>query len=108
MVSKWMAAKQTGTRDLALKAAEAERCAYRWCTAEARGSLSARTLAAVYASVYLDRARLLCFADLRVLDDERLEWAITLMRAYAEGALQVPWARAIALAALYDLYTDYD
>lgn len=84
--------------------AQAERCAYRWCTGEARGSPSARALAAVYASAYLDGARLLRFADLRVLDDERLEWALALIRGYVEGALDVPWARAVALAALYELY----
>jgi len=94
--------------DLTLRAADAERSAYRWCTAEARGSPSARTLAAVYASVYLDRARLLRFVDLRVLDDERLDWALTLIRGYAENAVRVPWARAVALAALYDLYDEND
>ncbi|MCB1715432.1 MAG: hypothetical protein KDK04_22230 [Candidatus Competibacteraceae bacterium] len=94
--------------NLTQRAAEAERCAYRWCTAEARGSLSARTLATVYASIHLDQARLLRFADLRVLDDKRLEWALTLIRGYVEGAIRVPWARAVALAALYDLYSDND
>lgn len=84
--------------------AEAERHAYRWCTGEARGSHSARALAAVYASTYLDGARLLRFADLKVLDDERLEWALALIRGYVEGGLEVPWARAVALAALYELY----
>ena len=84
--------------------AEAEQRVYRWCTGEARGSHSARALAAVYASTYLDGARLWRLADLRVLDDERLEWALALIRGYVEGQLQVPWARAVALAALYELY----
>jgi len=51
---------------------------------------------------------LLRFADLRVLDDKRLEWAITLIRAYVEGVIQVPWARAMTLVALYELYSDGD
>ncbi len=93
----------TGQRPM-ISPAEAERRAYRWCTGEARGSLSARALAAVYASTYLDGAQLLRFADLRVLDDERLDWALTLIRGYVEGQLEIPWARAVALAALYELY----
>ena len=90
--------------ELVMSAAEAERRTYHWCTGEGRGSHSARALAAVYASTYLDGARLLRFADLRALDDEHLGWALTLIRAYVEGALSVPWARAVALAALYELY----
>lgn len=87
---------------------QAERRIYQWCTGEARGSLSARTLAAVYASTYLDNARLWHLADLKVLDDERLEWALTLIRGYVEGRLHIPWARAIALASLYDLHLSVD
>ena len=90
--------------DLVVRAAEAEQCAYRWCTKEARGSHSARTLAAVYASIYMDQACLLRFADLRVLDDTRFEWAMTLIRGYVEGAINVPWDKVVALSALYDLY----
>lgn len=92
----------------ALSPVEVERRAYRWCTGEARGSHSARALAAVYASTYLDGARLLRFADLKVLDDERLEWALALIRGYVAGGLRVPWARAVALAALYELYPASD
>ena len=94
--------------DLVTQAAEAEQCAYRWCTKEARGSHSARTLAAVYASIYLDEAYLLRFADLRVLDDTRFEWAMTLIRGYVEGAISVPWDKVVALTALYDLYPPAD
>jgi hypothetical protein len=89
---------------MVISPADAERHAYRWCTGEARGSHSARALAAVYASTYLNGARLLRFADLKVLDDERLEWALALIRGYVEGGMEVPWARAVALAALYELY----
>lgn len=91
-----------------LSPAQAERLVYRWCTGEARGSHSARTLAAVYASTYLDETRLWRLSDLRVLDDERLEWALTLIRGYVEGRLHIPWARAVALAALYDLHLTVD
>ena len=94
--------------DLVTQAAKAEQCAYRWCTKEARGTHSARTLAAVYASIYLDQACLLRFADLRVLDDTRLEWAMTLIRAYVEGAVSVPWDKVVALTALYDLHPPSD
>ncbi|MFO1351969.1 MAG: hypothetical protein U1F68_15350 [Gammaproteobacteria bacterium] len=86
--------------------AEAEQLIYRWCTGEARGSHSAQALAAVYASTYLDGARLLCFTHLRALDDVRLEWALALIRGYVDGSLAVPWPRAVALAALYDLVPD--
>jgi hypothetical protein len=85
---------------------KAEALIYAWCTREARGSPSARALAAVYASTYLDSARLLRFTDLRVLDDTRLQWAITLIKGYVEQAIVVPWARAVALVALYDLIPD--
>lgn len=82
---------------------EVERLVYVWCTQEARGTPSARALAAVYASTYMDNARLLHFQDLRALDDTRMAWALALIRGYVEGALRVPWARAVALVALYDL-----
>ncbi|GEM_PF-2440425 len=97
-----------GSAKTMLSPAQAERLVYRWCTGEARGSHSARALAAVYASTYLDGERLWRLADLRVLDDERLEWALTLIRGYVEGRLHVPWARAVALAALYDLHLTVD
>ena len=45
-----------------------ERFVYDWCTAEARGTPSARALAAIYASTYMADARLLGFVDLRALD----------------------------------------
>jgi hypothetical protein len=83
---------------------EVEQLIYRWCTSEARGTHSAQALAAIYASTYMDGARLLRLADLRALDDIRLEWALTLLRAYVQGNIKVPWARAVALIALYDLY----
>jgi hypothetical protein len=88
--------------------ADVEQLIYRWCTSEARGSHSAQALAAIYASTYMDGARLLRFADLRALDDERLEWAVTLLRGYVQGAVKVPWARAVALVALYELYPNDD
>lgn len=84
--------------------AEAERLIYNWCTCEARGSPSAQALAAVYAGIYMDGSRLLRLSSLRVLDDTRLEWALALMRGYVDGALTIPWARAVALVALYDLF----
>ena len=85
---------------------EAEALVYAWCTREGRGTPSARALAAVYASTYLDGSRLLRFIDLRTLDDTRLQWAITLIKGYVEGGIVVPWARAVALVALYDLIPD--
>ena len=87
-----------------LSGAEAERLVYQWCTSEARGTLSAQALAAVYASTYMDGARLLRFVDLKTLDDERLEWAIALLKGYVDGHIDVPWSRAMALMALYELY----
>ena len=87
-----------------IDAAEAESLVYDWCTSEARGSPSAAALAAVYASTYMDGARLLRFCNLRTLDDTRLEWALALIHGYVEGGLQVPWARAVALVALYELF----
>ncbi len=85
---------------------EVESLAYAWCTGEARGTPSARALAAVYASTYMDGARLLRFTDLRALDDTRLQWAMTLIKAYVEDGIVVPWPRAVALVALYDLIPD--
>ncbi len=82
---------------------EAEGLVYRWCTREARGSHSARALAAIYASTYMDEARMLQFIDLKVLDDTRFEWAMALIQGYVEGTLVVPWPRAVALVALYEL-----
>jgi hypothetical protein len=82
---------------------EAERLVYDWCTYHSRGTTSARALAAVYASTYMDYTPLLRFTDLRTLDDVRFEWAIALLRGYVEGRLKVPWPRAVALVALYDL-----
>ena len=41
--------------------------------------------------------------DLRTLDDIRLEWAMALIQGYVEGKLNIPWPRAVALVALYDL-----
>lgn len=84
--------------------AETERLVYHWCTREARNTPSATALAAIYASTYMEDARLLRFLDLRALDDIRLEWAISLIRAYVEGRLEVPWPRAVALVALYELF----
>ncbi|HMV38689.1 hypothetical protein [Plasticicumulans sp.] len=80
-----------------------ERFVYDWCTAEARGTPSARALAAIYASTYMADARLLGFVDLRALDETRLNWALNLIRAYVEGDFTAPWPRAVALCALYDL-----
>ena len=85
---------------------EVERLVYNWCTSESRGTDSARALATIYASTYLDGARLLRFADLRALDDIRLKWALTLIQGYVEGTVRVPWPRAVALVALYDLIPD--
>ena len=85
---------------------EAENLVYAWCTREARGTPSARALAAVYASTYMDGSRLLRFTELRTLDDTRLQWAITLIRGYVQHNIVVPWARAVALVALYDLMPD--
>lgn len=99
---------QTNIGATATRAAEVEQCVYHWCTREARGTHSARALAAIYASLHLDGSRLLRFADLRALDDVRLEWALTLMRGYVEGSLTVPWARAVALVSLYELYPSDD
>ena len=82
---------------------EAEKLVYDWCTCESRGTTSARALAAIYASAYLDHVPLLRFMDLRTLDDIRLEWAMTLIQGYVEGKLNIPWPRAVALMALYDL-----
>ncbi len=76
---------------------------YDWCTREARGSPSARALAAIYASTYMDSVPLVNFRDLRALDDTRMDWAVKLIRGYVEGSVQVPWPRAVALVALYDL-----
>ena len=87
-----------------ISAVEAERLVYRWCMDEARGTHSAQALATVYAGIYLDGARLLRVADLKVLDDVRLEWALALIKGYVNGHVQVPWARAIALVSLYELY----
>ncbi len=89
-----------------LDAAAVERLVYAWCTGEARGSPSARALAAIYASSHMDEARLLRFSDLRALDETRLSWALAMIRAHAEGVLAVPWPRAVALAALYELFDD--
>lgn len=80
-----------------------ERLVYDWCTREARGSPSGRALAAVYASIYVDGVPLVRFRELRALDDTRMQWAVAMIRGYVEGTLQVPWARAVALVALYDL-----
>jgi hypothetical protein len=82
---------------------EVEKLVYEWCTRESRGTTSARALAAVYASAYLDHVPLLRFMDLRTLDDIRLEWAMALIQGYVEGKLHIPWPRAVALVALYDL-----
>lgn len=82
---------------------EAEKLVYEWCTRESRGAPSARALAAIYASSYLEHMPLLRFMELRALDDVRLEWALALIRGYVEGKVNVPWPRAVALAALYDL-----
>lgn len=84
--------------------AEAEKLIYNWCTCEARGSPSAQALAAVYASTYMDGSRLLRMSNLRVLDDKRLDWALALIRGYVDGVVTIPWARAVALVALYDLF----
>ncbi|TCO80445.1 hypothetical protein EV699_11489 [Plasticicumulans lactativorans] len=80
-----------------------ERLVYDWCTSEARGTHSARALAAVYASCYMDESNLIRLADLRALDETRLNWALALVRGYVESRLAVPWPRAVALVALYDL-----
>ena len=87
-------------------ATDVEKLVYDWCTNESRGTASARALAAVYASTYMDGSRLLRFADLRVLDDIRLAWAIAMIKGYVEGTISVPWPRAVALVALYDLIPD--
>ena len=87
-----------------IDSSEAERLVYKWCTCEARGSPSAQALAAVYASTFMDGARLLQFNNLRTLDDTRLEWAMALISGYVQGQLQVPWARAVTLVALYELF----
>ncbi|PWV61110.1 hypothetical protein [Plasticicumulans acidivorans] len=80
-----------------------ERLVYEWCTHEARGTHSARALAQIYASCYLSDTPLLNFADLKALDETRLNWALMLIRAYVEGDFTAPWPRAVALCALYDL-----
>lgn len=82
---------------------DTEKMVYRWCTREARGTPSAKALAAIYASTYMEDARLLRFTDLRALDDTRLEWAIDLITGYVEGQIEVPWPRAVTLVALYEL-----
>jgi hypothetical protein len=82
---------------------EAEKLVYDWCTRVSRGTTSARALAAIYASAYMDHVPLLRFMDLRTLDDVRLEWALSLIEGYVEGKLQISWPRAVALVALYDL-----
>lgn len=87
-------------------ATELERLVYDWCTSESRGTDSARALAAVYASTYMDELRLLRFADLRALDDIRLKWALAMIQGYVEGRVMVPWPKAVALVALYDLFPD--
>jgi hypothetical protein len=33
---------------------------------------------------------------------------VALLRGYVQGAVKVPWARAVALVALYELYPDDD
>ena len=86
-----------------IDANEAEKRIYNWCTSESRGTASARALAAIYASTYMDQMPLLRFIDLRTLDDIRLEWAMALIQGYVEGKVTVPWPRAVALVALYDL-----
>lgn len=91
-----------------VNAVEAEQLVYCWCTGEARGTHSAQALAAVYASTYNDDARILRFADLRSLDDIRLDWALALIRGYVEGDLHIPWARVVALSALYEIYPTDD
>jgi|APFre7841882590_1041340.scaffolds.fasta_scaffold21436_2 hypothetical protein len=85
---------------------EVEKLVYDWCTSESRGTDSARALAAVYASTYIDGSRLLRFADLRALDDIRFGWAMALIQGYVEGTVTVPWPRAVALVALYNLIPD--
>lgn len=82
---------------------EAERLVYEWCTRQARGARSARALAAIYASTYMDEYHLMKFQDLRALDATRMTWAISLIRGYVEQSYSVPWPRAVALVALYDL-----
>ena len=82
---------------------EAERLVYDWCTCKSRGTNSARALASIYASTYLEQTPLLRFIDLRTLDDIRFEWAMALIQGYVEGKLRIPWPRAVALVALYDL-----
>lgn len=82
---------------------QVERLVYNWCTNESRGSDAARALAAVYASIYMDQMSLLRFEDMRSLDNTRLEWALALIKGYVEGTVKVPWPRAVALVALYDL-----
>ncbi len=42
---------------------EAEKLVYEWCTCESRGTTSARALATVYASSYLDHVPLLRFME---------------------------------------------
>ena len=66
---------------------EAEKLVYDWCTRVSRGTTSARALAAIYASAYMDHVPLLRFMDLRTLDDVRLEWALSLIEGYVEGEL---------------------
>lgn len=82
---------------------EAEQLVYDWCICESRGTRSARVLAAIYVSIYLDETPLLRFGELRTLDDVRLEWALALIQGYVEGRVRIPWPRAVALVAIYDL-----
>lgn len=91
-----------------MNAEEAARYTYDWCTKEARGTSSARTLAEIYVSTYMDKIRLIRFTDLRALDDPQREWALTLIREYSEGKFHATYDRAMELVDLYSLHPDHE
>lgn len=91
-----------------MNAEEAATRIYEWCTGEGKATSSARTLAEIYVSTYMDKVRLMRFADLKTLDDSQREWALTLIQGYSEGIYHATYDRAMELADLYSLHPDHE
>lgn len=91
-----------------MNAEETAKRVYEWCTQEARGTSSARTLAEIYVCTYMDKVRLMRFADLKALDESQRDWALTLIREYSEGKFHTTYDRAMELADLYSLHPDHE
>lgn len=81
---------------------------YEWCSGEGKKTRSAHTLAELYVSTYMDKVRLLRFADLKALDDPQREWALILIKGYSEGKYHATYDRAMELADLYSLHPDHE